>query len=144
VARGGPASFRHACYVASVTRYEFFRRRIAPIAFLCVVGLIAYDACQKQQRNHATIVIDLGAAEPRVTSVEAELIVGGEPIGMFRRAALPGAKIGPCRFETAMPDADGDLRIEVGMAGATRKLTRHVHAEEGATVTISIGAELER
>jgi len=128
-----------------VTRYELFRKRIAPIAFLAVVGLIAYDTCNKQQREHATIVIDLGAAAPRVKAIEAELTVDSEPVGTFRRTALPGGGgIGPVRFEATMPKPDGELRLDVDLGDAHRKLTRYIHADEGATVTVSIGDELAR
>ncbi len=125
-----------------MTRYEFFRRRIAPILFLCVVGLIAYDACTKQERTHAKIVLDLGDAAPQVRSVDAELTVQGEVIGMFHRAALPGASIGPCKFEAALPDEAGELRIEVDVAGHHKQLVRRIQADEGATVTIPLGPDL--
>src|SRR5262245_64992157 len=100
--RRGRASPVGAWYHPAVTRYDLFRRRIAPIAFLVVVGLIAYDTCESDRRNHATIAIELGAAEPRVTAVEAELVVGGTVVATFRRAALPGMKIGACRLEAGV------------------------------------------
>jgi hypothetical protein len=125
-----------------VTRYDFFRRRIAPILFLCVVGLIAYDSCHKQERTHATIVLDLGEAAPRVRAVDAELTVGGEVIGMFHRIALPGSSIGPCRFEAALPKEAGELRIDVELVGGHKHLTRRIQADEGATVTVPLGADL--
>ncbi len=130
-----------------MTRYDFFRRRIAPVLFLGMVGLIAYDTCQKEERTHATIVLGLGDAEPRVRAVDAELIVQGEVIGQFHRRALPGLQIGPCRFEAAMPDEQGELRIDVelGPEGGPltrRRVVRQVRAAEGSTVTIPLAAEL--
>ncbi len=110
--------------------------------FLCVVGLIAYDACTKQERTHATIVLDLGEAAPQVRAIEAELTVGGEVIGMFQRRALPGSAIGPCTFETALPEQSGELRIVVDLGGRQKQLLRRIHAEEGSTVTVPLGADL--
>ncbi len=130
-----------------MTRYELFRKRIAPILFLGMVGLIAYDACQKEK--HAgitgTVVIELGEAEPRVRALEAEMFVRGnpDPISTYRRAALPGARIGDTRFEARMPVSNGELRIEVDLGDARRRLSRTVHLEDGATVRIDLSSELE-
>jgi hypothetical protein len=128
-----------------VTRYEFFRKRIAPVLFLGMVGLIAFDTCKKQERHHSTIVIDLGVAEARVKSIEADLIVENEPIGHFERRALSETRIGcPCRFETAMPKEDGTLKLTVELEGGERRmLTRHVRAIEGGTVTLQLASDLQ-
>jgi len=130
-----------------VTRYDFFRRRIAPILFLGMVGLIAYDACEKEK--HAgitgTVLIELGDAAPRVREVEAEMVVRGEPVSVYRCAALPDARIGDCRFEARMPAPDGELRLAIDVGEpARRRLTRAVHIEDRATVRVDVGAELQR
>ena len=130
-----------------MTRYEFFRKRIAPILFLCVVGLIAYDACEKEK--HAgitgTVVIELGEAAPRVREVEAEMFVRDESVSVFRCAALPGARIGDCRFEARMPAPDGELRLVIDLGeGARRRLSRGVHLEDRATVHVDVAADLSR
>jgi hypothetical protein len=107
-----------------------------------MVGLIAYDACQKQERTHATIVLDLGAAAPQVRQVDAELVVGGDVIGKFHRVALPGSTIGPCTFETAMPEETGTLQIDVELGGKRRSFERVIRPIEGSTVTVSLGPDL--
>jgi hypothetical protein len=128
-----------------VTRYEFFRKRIAPVLFLCMVGLIAYDAWKKEK--HAgitgTVVIELGEAAPRVREVEAEMFVRGESVSVFRCAALSGAQIGDCRFEARMPAPDGELRLAIDVGEpARRRITRGVHLEDRATVHVDVGPEL--
>jgi len=126
-----------------VTRYEFFRKRIAPVLFLGMVGLIAFDTCKKQERTHATIVIDLGDAEPRVRSIVAELVVEAEVIGNFERRALPDLRIGcPCKFETAMPAESGELRLVVDVDGKLRRITKQLHVIEGGTTTVKLGPDL--
>jgi len=128
-----------------VTRYELFRKRIAPFLFLCVVGLIAYDACEKEKHAgiSGTVVIELGEAEPRVREVEAEMFVNGESVSVFRRAALPGARIGDTRFEARMPAPDGELQLSIDLGEATRRrLKRAVHLEDRATVRIDVAADL--
>jgi hypothetical protein len=125
-----------------VTRYEFFRKRVAPVLFLGMVGLIAYDSCRTQQRTHATIVIDLGAEAPDVREVNAELFSGGDSIAVFHRAALPGSPIGPCRFETALPDEVAELRIDVRLRDRSRSLTKTIRPIEGSTTTVPLGDAL--
>jgi hypothetical protein len=126
-----------------VTRYEFFRKRIAPFLFLSLVLVIAYDSCQKQERHHSTIVIELGDAEPRVTSFTAELVVKGDVIGKFERRALSGMRIGcPCKFETAMPADAGELRFDVTVDGKLRHVTKQLNVIEGGKATVQLGADL--
>jgi hypothetical protein len=127
-----------------MTRHELFRKRIAPILFFCVLALIAYDAWQKDKHEGitGTVVIELGEARPRVREVEAEMFVRGESVSVFRRAALPDARIGECRFEARMPAPDGELRIAVDLGGERRQLARAVHIEDGAAVRVDLGPEL--
>jgi hypothetical protein len=128
-----------------VTRYELFKKRIAPVLFLAMVGLIAYDSCDAQQRTHATIVLELGEAEAAVTSIRAELVSGGEVIGTFERRALSGLRIGcPCRFETAMPEESGQLRVEASVDGVRRTVTKPIHATEEATIRVLLEQDLLR
>ena len=127
-----------------MTRYEFFRKRIAPVLFLGMVGLIAYDAYRTEQRTHSTIVIELGEARAEVTQVDAELIVGGNVIGKLHKEALPGSVIGEIKFETAMPEETGTLVIEANVAGKWKSVTRTIRPIEESTTTVSIGDELMR
>jgi hypothetical protein len=122
-----------------VTRYEFFRKRIAPVLFLCMVGLIAYDACEKEERHHSTIVVELGAAEPRVQRFTAELYVKGELISTFERRALKDLRIGcPCKFDTAMPAETGELRFVVEVDGKLVRQTKQLRVLEGSTTTVKL------
>ena len=124
-----------------MTRYELFRKRIAPALFLGMVGLIAYDSCRKQERTHATVVLDFGAADVR--SVDAELTAHGESMGGFKKAALPGSSsIGSVHFETLLTDEVGELRIDLTLPDRQRTLTRTIRPIEGSTVTVSLGSDL--
>jgi len=125
-----------------VTRYELFRRRIAPILFLGMVGLIAYDSCREQERTHATIEIELGDAAPDVRAIDAELTANGDSMGTFHRSALPGSQIGACRFDTLLTGDVGELRIDVTLRDTTRTLNRTIRPIEGSTVRVAIGADL--
>jgi hypothetical protein len=126
-----------------VSKYDLFRRRIAPIAFALALGFIAFDTCDKHERTSATFVIDYGAAERDVHAIEAEVWMNGEQVARFRRDAQDGALIGTTRFKGSLPDTDGELRIDVELAsGEHRSVKRAIHVAEGATVTIQLERDL--
>ena len=125
-----------------MSRYDLFRRRIAPIAFFLAIGLIARDSCENSHRTHTTVELQLGDARPRVRAVDVDVVIGAQTVAQFHRAALPGALIGPCRFELAVPADDGELRIDVDLGAEHRRLTRPFHAVEGATLFVPIEGEL--
>jgi hypothetical protein len=130
-----------------VTRYDFFRRRVAPVLFLCMVGVIVFDAWRTEKQNEGikgTVVIELGEAEPRVKELEAELIVNGESISTFRKPALPGSLIGEIKFEAQMPASDGELRFAIDLGDERRRLTRSVHLKDGGTIKIDLSRDLAR
>jgi hypothetical protein len=127
-----------------VSRYDLFRRRIAPVAFLVAIGLIARDSCEKDRRTHTTVELQLGAARPRVRAVDVDVVGGDETVTRYHRAALPDALIGPCRFDLALPPQAeaGQLRIDVDLGAEHRQLTRAYHAVEGATLQVPLEADL--
>jgi hypothetical protein len=125
-----------------VTRYELFRKRIAPVLFLGMVALIAYDACQKEERTHTTIVLDFGDEASEVREVDAQLFSGGELIGKYYRTAPAGQTIGPCSFETALPTETVTLEIQVQLDKRHRSITRTLRPIEGSTTTVKLGDEL--
>lgn len=126
-----------------MTKYDLFRRRVAPIAFGLALAFIAYDTCSKQERTSATIVLDFGAAEPEVRAVEAEVWMNGEQVTEFRRAALDGMLIGKTQFKASLPATDGELRADVELqTGERRTINRTLHVTEGGTVTVQLERDL--
>jgi hypothetical protein len=125
-----------------VSRYDLFRRRLAPIALFIALALIAKDSCDKDN-TRATVEIVFGADtdKARIREVDAEVWVGTELLSAFHRVAAPGALIGPCRFEVALPERDGELRIEVDLGDTQRRITRRFHALDDATITVTIAAD---
>ena len=135
-----------------MSRYDLFRRRIAPIAFFVAIALIARDSCEKDRRTHTLMEIELGDARPHVREIDVDVLVGSvaaggdrpAPIATQRCIALPGAQIGPCRFPATVPDEDGTLEIDVTLDTGHRHLTRKFHAIEGSTLMVPIGDDLTR
>ena len=121
-----------------MSRYDLFRRRIAPIAFFLALALIAKDSCDKNQRTHTTVEVTFGAAMPRVRAVEVNTVVDGETVATFRKAAPPEALIGPVRFELSLAKDDGELRIDVELTDSSRQITRRFHAVESSTMVIAL------
>lgn len=124
-----------------MSRYDLFRRRIAPVALFLALGLIVRDTCEKDKRTHTTVELQFGADKPRIRSVDVDVVVGGDTIARFHRAALPDSTIGPCRFPLALPEDDGELRIDVDLGASHHRLTRRFHAVEGSAMLIPIPDE---
>jgi hypothetical protein len=124
-----------------MSRYDLFRRRIAPIAFFLAIALIVRDSCERGERTHTTVELQFGAASAQVRAVDVDVIAGGEVIATFRRAALPGLEIGPCRFELALEHPEGELRVDVDLGETHRRFTRRYHAVEGSTMLVAIPDE---
>lgn len=124
-----------------MTKYDLFRRRIAPVAFGIAIVLMARESCKKQdeQRARASIVIDVGAADVR--AIDAEVWEGGEQVAVFHRRALAGHAIGAIRFDA--PAHDGEVRIDVELPSGMRHVVRSLHADEGAVVTMPLGPALQ-
>ena len=125
-----------------MTRYDLFRKRLAPIAFVLALGLLVHEQCQGNQRLHATVVITAGSAEAQVRAIDAEVLVEGEVMGELHRRALEGTTIGDAKFDVTVPAADGFVKIDVEMVGETRHLTRKIHVEEGATIRLDLSSDL--
>ncbi|HEX2691280.1 MAG TPA: hypothetical protein VHN14_31925 [Kofleriaceae bacterium] len=121
-----------------MSRYDLFRRRIAPIALFLAIGLIARDSCEKDKRAHTTVELEFGNDKPRIRAVDVDVVVGTETLATFHRAALPDSTIGPCRFPLALPEEDGELRIDVDLGTTHHRLTRRFHVVEGSTMLVSI------
>lgn len=114
------------------------------MAFVLALGLIAYDTCDKHERTKTTVVLDFGTVQPEVRAVEAEVWMNGEQVARFRREAMPGALIGPSRFEASVPDTKGELRVDVDLAsGARKQVVRQVTFQEDATLTVRLERDLQ-
>jgi hypothetical protein len=122
-----------------VSRYDLFRRRLAPIAFFLVIALIAKDSCDKQRRTHTTVELALGDDRPSIRAVDVDVVVEGQTVTTYHRAAMPGSTIGPCLFQLSSPSDDGELRIDLDLGASHRQLTRRFHAVEGAKIVVPVG-----
>lgn len=119
-----------------------FRKRIAPVAMVIAVALIAREQCGRMKRTHATVVLDFGEQVARVKKVDAEVKVGdNESAAIFHREAHPPGGIGACKFELALPVEDARLTVDIDV-GAPIHVERGIHLDEGATITINLASAL--
>lgn len=121
-----------------MSRYDLFRRRIAPIAFALALGLIVHDSCQKAERTHTTVELTFGAAASQVRGVEVDVVIDEEIVATFRRAAPAGAGIGMVRFPLSVARDTGELRIDIDLGSHHERLTRRFQAIEGSTLTVPL------
>ena len=126
-----------------MTRYDLFRRRIAPIAFGVAIVLLARESCTKHEHTNATFAFDFGSAAKHVQAIDVDLYEHGEAYSHFHRDALAGSTIGPTHFIAALPDPDGELRIDVALPTGVRHVVRPFHADDAATVTVPLERDLQ-
>ena len=125
-----------------MTRTDFFRQRILPVAFGLAIALLARKSCQTQDHTTATFVLDFGGAAADVHAVDVDVWAQGALVSHFHRTALAPAQIGATRFTGALPDPDGELRIDVELATGVRHVVRPFHADDGGTVTVPLERDL--
>ena len=125
-----------------MSRYDLFRKRLAPIAFVLALGLLIHEQCKGKQRIHATVVITTGSAEPQVLGLDARVLIGTELLGEVHRTRLDGMQIGEASFPVALPEADARVEIDVRTTDGTQHVVRSIHVEDNATVRIDLGSDL--
>lgn len=118
-----------------------WRRTLATIGLLGAIAFLASRTCQGSLAS-TTIRFDVGPdAGKALRSLHADLFRGDDPeaLGLyeknFRDAGAP-AVIGPWTLRAD----EGHYRLEIELRGATgtRRATRALHIEDGASVTIDL------
>jgi len=124
-----------------VSRYDLFRRRLAPIAFVLAMGLLIRESCQKQERFHATVHVDLPAQKAQIAALDADVVVGSDNFGHLHRAAAADLPIDarPLQFAITVPAEDGEVRFDIELAsGVHKQIVRRFHASEGSTIRVAL------
>ena len=125
-----------------MSRYQVWRRRLAPVAFGIAIAVLARDSCTKAQRTHATVVIDLGAGARDARALDADVLIGDDVLATYHKAALPGSGLGATKFEASIPAEDADVRIDIDLGTRHVKVARRIHIVEGSTVTVPLERDL--
>jgi hypothetical protein len=125
-----------------VSRYQVWRRRLAPVAFGIAIAVLARDSCTKTQRTHATVVLDLGSGARDARALDADVLIGDDVLATYHKAALPGSGLGATKFEASIPAEDADVRIDIDLGTRHVKVARRIHIVEGSTVTVPLERDL--
>jgi hypothetical protein len=114
------------------SRYDLFRRIVAPLALVAALGLLAHQTCGAEERAAVGFAVDLGDAAATVERVRVELWSEGAMVGSFEADADR-----PLRWRQPVPRDELEARIELTRAdGTVESVRRRVHAPSGAEVTI--------
>ena len=101
------------------TRYQVFRRVIAPVALLAALALLAYDTCRAEERAEVPFAIDFGDDAPAVRHVRVDLWSGDDTIGFFERAFGDQGVTATPRWRQPVPDGPLEATISVTLADGT-------------------------
>lgn len=124
-----------------MSRYDLFRRRIAPIAFVLALGLLIKQSCDGNGRLHATLVFELGADRAAAQAIDVDILVGGESAGYLHRTREFAGGFDPARtaFPISLPVADAELHIDLDLGGHHRLVTRAIHVPaDAATIVVKL------
>ena len=120
--------------MAERSRYNTFRRVLAPLGLALGIAFLAHQTCNKQENEDVTFVVDLGDDEAAVRHVRVDLFDDGESIGFFERDV---AGAGTLRWKQPVPDDELEATISLTLEdGRVVELRRSVHAEGGASVVL--------
>jgi hypothetical protein len=99
------------------SRYDVFRRVIAPIALIAALALIAYDTCGAEERAEVRFSVDFGDDASAVRHVRVDLWSGGESIGFFEKGFGDGGVTAPVHWRQPVPGGAIEATISVTLAG---------------------------
>jgi len=126
------------------SRYDRFRRRLAPIAFLIAIGLLVKMTLDHRHETGVKVVIDFGAHAAEIRHLRADVFVGGEPVDTYLESSYPTGATGPATFDVRVPDGDATLRVDLTTTDGPRRIERRLTVVSGATVHVDLGRDLDR
>lgn len=119
------------------TRYQVFRRVIAPVALIAALALLAYDTCGAEQDAEVRFAVDFGDTAPEVRHVRIDLWRGDDSIGFFERRFGEAGVVEPVRWRQVVPGGALEATISVTLAGGEIvPMRKPLRAPEDGEVTI--------
>lgn len=119
--------------------WEFFRRKIAPVIFIVVLGLLATRTCRSEAQR-LTVVIDFGASRAQVRALAVDYFRDGEAerVAHMRAEYGPGGAPGPARQELQLDRGAYTARIVVTTDSGPLELERRLVVEEQEVARIQL------
>jgi|GEM_PF-2864459 len=129
--------------VTSVDRNfrDVLRKRVAPLAFLAAVGLLAAETCRVEAAR-ITVRVELGEAASRVDRLRIDYFFEGDPIDAFVERELGAAPVTSFEHELQIPAGLYEARVRARTGGETRQLSRRFQAGGAATVVLDLADDL--
>ena len=124
-----------------MTRYEWFRKRLAPVALILALVLLAHETCNRQQAASETIELRFGSHAAEVQHVRADVLVGDQPVGYVERD-LTADPTTPVRFPAVIDGDNASISIDLRTTRGPRHVTRAL--TPGDVVIVDLGPDLDR
>jgi hypothetical protein len=123
--------------------YDLFRSRIAPVAFVIALILLATHTCQSEPAS-VTFYFDFGGRGAPVRVLEVEMLRGDdpEPVANFKEHFSSSRPASRSRWKLKLDGGTYRLRIRVETAVKTHRLERTVKVTDGAAITVPLADAL--
>lgn len=128
-----------AWYESRVTRYEMFRKRLAPIALIVAIGVLATQTCNKKQADRETIELRFGGHAAAIQRVRADVFVDDAPVAHVERD-LARDPTTPVRFPAVIDGGRARILVDLTTTHGPRRLSRTLTA--GELVIVDLGPDL--
>jgi hypothetical protein len=99
------------------TRYQVFRRIVAPVALIAAIAVLAYDTCGAEERAEVRFAVDFGDSAKDVRHVRIDLWSGDDSIGFFEKRFGEAGATEPVRWKQVVPGGALEATINLTLAG---------------------------
>jgi hypothetical protein len=123
--------------------WDTFRKRIAPLAFLAALVLLATRTCSTELAR-VEVALDFGAAAERVRQVRVDVFPRGDDrsVLFFERTYGERGVTSPPSFEAQLDAGAYELLFEVVLDDGMRRFARVVEVTDQATITVKLERDL--
>ena len=117
------------------TRYQVFRRVVAPVALIAALALLAYDTCRTEDSAEVRFAVDFGDTASEVRHVRIDLWDGDASFGFFEKRFGDAGATAPVRWKQPVPSGALEATISVTLAsGEVVPMRKPLRADGGEIV----------
>jgi hypothetical protein len=127
----------------ALSRYDLFRKRIAPVAFAVALAALAHETCNRRGGDDVTVELAFGAHAAEVRHVRADVFVDGEPDAWMEHDFGTDGVTTPPRFRAMVRGENAIVRIDVDTLSGPHRIERKLAVVDGATVTVDLARDLD-
>jgi len=124
-----------------VTRYEWFRKRLAPVALIVALAVLAQQTCDRKQAASEQIELRFGTHADEVQHVRADVLVGDTPVAHVERDLVADPST-PVRFPAVVDGERATIMIDMTTTRGPRRVTRTL--TPGDVVIVDVGSDLDK